>query len=917
MPRLALRAALGLVRVIAVLVPAATRAQWTAEWSAELEHRARLQERCQAVNRDRLGDNERFTIHCLTPRVFARRSDSAWSRDMDLIRRALGALPDAAWLRRQFTLDADAVRDAAHGVRMLGQAPGFTLSVLLVFALGIGATTAILSLTDALLMRPLSLPGADRVMTMWQVNRETGQRRLDVAPANAIDWMQRTRSFEALAIAENWSVKHTMPGGEPQQPLAAARVTESFFKVLAVRMVYGRGFGPDDYRPGSNRTIVLSHRVWSDRFGADPSVIGRVVIFDENVPYTIIGVMPAGIELRLVERSRRPEPLVWLPRPPFDDAERNNRTQGYWNLIGRLAPGVALQQAEAELELLSANLAREHPKTNADVGAEIVPIRAHLAGSLRALLPLFLGAAAILLFVACANVATLFLARGAGRIREFAMRQALGASRGRLVRQMLTESLLLATLGGALGLLLARWTLDTVARLRPPDIALIDRVPIDARSALIACGVTLLAALVSGLVPSVQLSRPAAAQALRAGRSSAGRRTHSTLVVLEVAAAFVLAIGAGLLTRSFVSLVRTDPGFQADHVSVLQVFAYARQNTPDKRTHFFAELVDRTRALPGVVAAGVVSSMPFGEAKILSDKLPFTIVGRAQGTEPAPLVNIVPVAGDYFGAMSIPLLRGRAFDRTDSAQSAPVVLVSHGTAKQFWPDADPVGATVRFQLIGRRYEARVVGVVGDVRHESLDRPARAELFLPHAQSGFGSMSLVVRTAPGSPVTIRMLKDQVWALDPALSIYSSGTLDQLVSKTLTGRRFNLFLLSGFAAATLLLATVGVFALVSFSTTQRLREFAVRMALGARSADIVRLVLVQAVALAMIGVAIGVAIALPLTPMLRRLLFGVPANDPATFVAVASALVAIAAAACYQPARRAVSVDPSLALRRDAS
>jgi putative ABC transport system permease protein len=888
MPRIALRVALGLVRAIAILVPATTRAQWTAEWSAELDHRSRQ---------------------------LARRSESPWSTAIDLIGRALGAVPDAAWLRRQFTLDADAVRDTAHGIRMLGKAPGFTLSVLLVFALGIGATTAILSLTDALLVRPLSLPDADRVMTIWQVNRETGVGRLDVAPANAIDVLQRTRSFEALAIAENWSVKHTIPGGEPQQPLAAARVTESFFKVLALPMLYGRGFGPDDYRPGANRTLVLSHRVWSERFGADPSVVGQIAIFDENVPYTIIGVMPPAIELRLVERSRRPEPLVWLPRPAFDAAERNNRTQRYWNLIGRLAPGVTLGQAEAELAVLSANLAREHPKTNATVAAEIVPLRAHLAGPLRALLPLFLGAAAILLVVACANVATLFLARGAGRVREFAMRQALGASRGRLVRQMLTESLLLAMIGGALGLLLARGALDAVARLRPPDIALVDRLPIDARSALIACAVTLLAALVAGLLPSVQLSRPAAARALREGRSSAGRRTHSTLVVLEVAAAFVLSIGAGLLTRSFVSLVRTDPGFQADHVSVLQVFAYARQNTPEKRTLFFAELVDRMNALPGVVAAGVVSSMPFGEAKIFSDKMPFTIAGRPSGTVPEPLINIVPVAGDYFRAMSIPLLKGRLFASTDSAQSPPVALLSQGAVKQFWPDADPVGALVRFQLLGRRYEARVVGVVGDVRHETLDGPARTELFLPHAQSGFGSMSVVVRTAPGSPVTIRTLKEQVWALDPALSIYSSGMLDHLVSRTLTGRRFNLFLLGGFAAATLLLASAGVFALVSFSTTERLREFAVRMALGATGADIVRLVLIQAVALATIGVAIGVAIALPLTPMLRTLLFGVTTNDPATFVAVGVALVAIAAAACYLPARRAIGVDPSLVLRRD--
>jgi putative ABC transport system permease protein len=316
-----------------------------------------------------------------------------------------------------------------------------------------------------------------------------------------------------------------------------------------------------------------------------------------------------------------------------------------------------------------------------------------------------------------------------------------------------------------------------------------------------------------------------------------------------------------------------------------------------------------------VVAAGAVSSMPFGEAKILSDTLPFTIVGPRPAAGSAPLINIVPVAGDYFVAMRIPLLRGRAFGHTDSAQSPAVVLVSQSAAAQFWPDADPVGATVRFELLGKRYEARVVGVVGDVRHDTLDRPARAELFLPHAQTGFGSMSVVVRTAPGSPVTIRTLKAQVWALDPRLSIYSSEALDHLVSRTLTGRRFNLFLLGGFAAATLLLASAGVFALVSFSTTHRLREFAVRMALGARRADIVRLVLIQAVALAVTGVAIGAAVALPLTPMLRALLFGVTSNDPVTFVAVGLALVAVAAAACYLPAQRAVSVDPSLVLRRD--
>jgi putative ABC transport system permease protein len=543
-----------------------------------------------------------------------------------------------------------------------------------------------------------------------------------------------------------------------------------------------------------------------------------------------------------------------------------------------------------------------------------VPLRAHLVGSLRNVLPLLLGAAAILLIVACANVANLLLARGVARGREFAVRQALGASRVRLVRQMLVETLLLATVGGAVGLALARWTLDMIARLRPLDVARVDQIPIDARAAVIASGVTILAAIIAGLAPSLQLSRPTAAGALKEARTSARRGVLGALVIMEVAAAVVLAVGAGLLVRSFIAIQRVDPGFSREHVAALQVFASPRIDTPQKRIVFFQQALDRMRALPGVVTAGGVSAMPFGEAKVMA-RSPLAIAGRPVASGEESVIYTTAVASDYFRAMGVPLLKGRLLDPTDTDASRQVVLVSRTAVQQFWRASDPIGSKVRFRFAGTAYNAEVVGVVGDVRHEALDRPAPPELFLPYSQSGFRALTLVVRTAPGSPANLHGLKDQIWALDPLQSIFHTAKLEHLVSKTLVGRRFTLFLLGGFALATLLLALAGVYGVMSFSTSQRTREFGVRLALGAARRDIVRLVLGEGLTLAGIGVVVGVALALPLTQLMRRLLFGVTAIDPATFLVVSLGLVLVAAAACYMPARRAVKVEPAQALRFD--
>jgi putative ABC transport system permease protein len=883
--RVAVWLALRFVDTVAVLVPQAQRAEWTREWAAEISHRSAHLRR--------------------SPRPH-------WSTHMDLLRRALGSLPDAAWLRRQFTLDADAVHDTVHGLRVLRRAPAFAAVALVIFAVGIGATVAMLSVADTAFLRSMPVQQPDRVMMLWQVDRERGEGRLDVAPANARDWIARLRAFESVALVEPYTLNVVFPGHEPEY-VNAARVGERFFETLGVAVLHGRGFLPTEYRRGGARVVVLSHGLWKERFGGDPAIIGRPVQLDEGPPYSVVGVTPPGLELRLFDdRARRSEPRAWLPKPGIETFEVDQRSRGYFNVVGRLRPGATRDQAQADLDLVSAQLADAWPRTNQKVGGEVVPLRVHLVGSLRELLPLLLGAAAILLAVACANVANLVLARGAARGRELAIRQALGANRRRLVRQMLVETLLLAAGGGALGLFVARIALDVIGRLRPPDVALLDRVPIDARSAIIASAVTIAAAIIAGLTPALQLSRASVANVLKDGRGTARRVLRGAFVVAEIAAALVLAVGAGLLVRSYVLIQSVNPGFQPEDVTAVQVFTSSRLDTPGKRAAFFDEALSRLRVLPGVVSVGAVSSLPFGHARVIA-RTPLAITGRTLTPGDESMIDAVTVAGDYFRTVGVTLLKGRVFDERDTAGAKQVALISRRAASHFWREADPVGSRVRFRFNAVDYDAEVVGVVDDVRHEALDRPTSAEVFVPNAQCGFRGLSLVVRAAPGSIVSVDALKAQIRAMDSRQPIYHAATLEQLMSRTLTGRRFNLFLVGGFALATLLLAAAGVYGLVSYSTSLRMREFGVRLALGAQRRDIVRLVVADGLKLAAIGVLLGVVLALPLTNLLRALLFGITATDPVTFVAVGAMLLLVAVAACYVPTSRALKVDPASVLR----
>jgi len=875
----ALRLCLAIVRLGARIVPAPQREVWTREWDAELRHRW-----SQRVRMSRAGE-------------------------LRLVRRTFGSLVDAAWIRRQLTLDADAVHDLVHGVRLLGKTPGFTAVTLFVLATGIGAATAIASLADALLVRPLPLPAADRVMTIWERNTATGIGREDVAPGNAIDWVGRTRSFSAIAAVEPWSLDYTAPGGDPEV-LYAARVTAGFFDVLGLPMLHGRSFAPAEFTRGNDKVVVLSHALFIRRFAGDTSIVGRAIELDHQ-PVTVVGIMRPGLELRLFEGRR--EPGLYAPKY-YEDFESRVRASGYWNVIARLREDVTPASAAQELSVLSSQLARDFPRTNRTIEAEVVPLRDHLAGSLRRLLPLLLGASALLLLVACANAANLLLARGVTRAREFAVRQALGAGRGRLIRQMLTESLMFAAGGGALGLLLAAAALRAIAGLRPLDVAGADRIPLDARVLAVTIGVSALAAVAAGLVPALQLSRPRASAVLREGASTPrARRAPNALVVVEVSLALLLAVGAGLLIRSLREIQRVDPGFARGQVFSLQVFAWDRNDTPAKRSAFFTASVESLRAQPGVIAAGAVSAMPFSGANI-NVRSAMAVDGRppAAAGEDA-LIYTTIVAGDYFPAMRIPLVGGRLLDARDRDGSRLAAVVSRSAARKFWPGADPIGAKVSIRFNGRPLAAEVVGVVGDARHEALDRAARPELFLAHAQMPFGSMTFVVRSQPGAAVTLRDLQRRIWAIDPQQAFYETATIESMVSRTLVGRQFSVFLLTAFGVAALVLASAGLYGVLSFSTSQRTREFGVRLALGARPRDIVSMVLREGLRLAAAGILVGVIAAAWLTRLLAGLLFGVTPTDLPTFVTVIAAIVTVSLVSCYVPARRALRADPIAAVR----
>ncbi|MBA2731393.1 MAG: ABC transporter permease, partial [Acidobacteria bacterium] len=638
------------------------------------------------------------------------------------------------------------LQDVRYGARMLFKNPGFTFVAVLVLALGIGANTALFSVVNGVLLRPLPYSDPERIVTLWERNGRDGIERDDVSPANFLDWQERAQSFSEIAFANPFSFDYT--GGDEPEVLRNALVSRGFFQILGTNAFHGRTFLPEEYEAGKSQVVVLGHGLWQRRFGGDPKVVGRTLTLDDK-PYTVVGIMPPEFRLHLFDKPEE----MWSPQV-LNESLRSQRKATYLKVIARLKPGATVEGARAEMDSIAARLAEEHPSTNQGVGITTITLPEQMTGAWRPALLVLLGAVGCVLLIACANVASLLLARGAAREREFAIRGAVGASRVRLVRQLLTENLMLAATGCAGGLALAAWGVDLIVALNPTDIPRIEQVGLDGVTLGFAVGVSLLTALVFGLVPALAYSKTNLNLSLKeSGRTAttglAGSRLRGGLVIMEIALSFVLLIGAGLLLRSFVGLLRVDPGFAPDKVLALQTFIWDRYTTPEQRTAYVNEALERINSLPGVEAAGVTTALPLLESSS-NTSVPLIIEGQ-----PAPPAGQEPIAqatiatGDYFPAMGVGLLDGRLFNQFDTKDSPRVALINETMRRRYWAGEDPLGR--KFTVRSTRGEGQpattleIVGVVGDLRHDGLDKEPRPEFFRPHTQSPSGSIIFVVRT----------------------------------------------------------------------------------------------------------------------------------------------------------------------------
>ncbi len=801
--------------------------------------------------------------------------------------------------------------DVRFGARMLLKSPAFTFVSVLTLALGIGANTTIFSVVNALLVQPLPLPGSDRLMAL---SARSAQGRQVYFSLPAYRELAALQSFQGLSAFVPQSVNLT--GRAEPTRVRGGFVGDSFFQVLQVQPALGRGFVPgQDDREGAARVCILQHETWRALFGADPSILGRPVVLN-NQPYTVVGVMPAGFRFPFDETE------VWLPfhewpvyRTLMAQGTLESRANPLVAPIARLRDGVRREQAVAELQVAISSLAARFPD-GVERAAEVRPIRDALVGDARLPLLVLLGAVALVLLIACANVANLMMARAATRQREWATRVALGAGRGRLIRQVLTETGLLWTLGGALGLLVGYGGLAVLFAAAPEELpgGLVARV--DPTVLAYALGLTAVTAAVFGLAPALRYSRPDVMETLKEGgrseSSGGGTRLRSALVVSQVAMALVLLVGAGLLVRSLQALSCVEPGFASDNLLTME-YRLPANKYPEgaQQWEFHRQVVERVRALPGVRAATVLRALPFsGNGSTLSYDLP---------DQPSPADNLPRArfnsADPYsFATMGIPLLRGRVFDERDRADSPPVVVVSQRMVDAHWPGQDPIGRKVR--VVGSpTVVAEVVGVVGDIKHFALDETSLPLVYAAQAQQPGIFNTLVVRTE-GDPMAMAgTVRAALWSVDRDQPVWKIRTQASLIEGSTGFKRFISQVLTVYSALALLLAAVGIYGLMAYAVAQRTREIGVRMALGAHAHDVLRLMLRDGLKLTGLGVALGLPLAYLVSRLIRSLLFQTPAGDPLTFVSVALTLLAVAALASYLPARRATRVDPLVALRYD--
>lgn len=882
-------AARWLINFIGLIVPRRLRADWRQEWEAELRYRETL-----LAEWDRLN----------------------WRTKLDLWRRSLGAFWDALLLQPR-RLEDEMFQDLRFGMRMLRKHKSFTVMAVLSLALGIGANTAIFSIVHAVLLRPLPFAQQERLVVAWKKDTAANNPFVELSVPEIRDWQAQQQSFERLAAMPTtvYGYGFVMTGrGEPVQ-LESSKVTGSFFAMLGAQPALGRALNEADDQVNAPKVVVLSDHLWRQRFGADPNLIGQTITLNQQ-GFTVIGVMPAEFDF--------PKGVdVWTPlMATMNPRTTENRGAIFLQAVGRLKAGVTMQQAEAELNAIIARVASQHPETKA-AGQRVVitPLAEHLFGNARLALWLLLAATGLLLLIAAANIANLLLARATSRRREFAVRAALGAGRGRVVRQLLCESLLLAVCGGAAGVLLAYWLVGLLVAIAPADIPRIEDVQVNLTALLFSAAVTLLTALICGLFPALAAAKINLNETLSEGSSKlsgarSGQRSRSALVIAEVALAIVLLTGATLILRSFVNLSRVSLGFDPRNILTMQLrLTGAKYAQPEARREFYRQLVDRLEAQPGVVAASAVLTRPLEGT--IGWEAEYALEGQAPDeARKNTVANYEVVSPHYFRTFSLPLKAGREFTAQDRFETERVVIISETMAQRlFGSGVQAVGKRIKLDPeVPDEPWRTIVGVAGDMRYREL-QSIRWDLYVPLAQSVGYINHFAVRTTTDPMAFLSAIRREVAALDPNQPLTSVATMEQLVAAKLARPQFNAVLLNWLSALALLLAAVGIYGTVSYAVAQRTGELGIRIALGAQARDILTLVIRQGMTLSLLGVVFGLIASLALTRLADTLLFGVSATDLPTFAAVSLLLTFVALLACYVPARRAMKIDPLSALRHE--
>ena len=798
--------------------------------------------------------------------------------------------------------------DLRQAFRTLTSSKGFSLLIVVVLAVGISANTAMFSIVNGVLLKPLPFFSADRLVSVETTTRGEPE---NTSYPDFVDWRAQTSSFDALAVYA--STAATLTGVGEATGLEALVVSPELMSLLGVRPLRGRVFTADDDTPGAPRTAIIAESVWQTHFSRDENIIGRTITLSGD-PFTVVGVMPAGFEFPFDAEETT---LVWMPvrASRFSANWAEQRNASFLHGIGRLKTGVTLATAQADLSTIAARFATLYQR-NQGRGVVVRPYRDVLVKDYRLGLIVLLSAVAAVLLIACANVANLLLARGSARRRELAVRTALGASRGRILRQLIAESMLLAAIGGLGGALLALWGIEALIRMSPLQIPRLHAVQVDRIALLFTAVISMATGVVSGLVPALQLSRANPGESLkdgeRGGSAAAGARTRQVLVVAEMAISLVLLVAGGLLARSLIALQHVNPGFVTERALAMQIgLPGARYPDQDAMRRFYRRLHEEARALPGVSGAAISTTMPLSGSDI---GVGFTIEGRPADPGARTSAVYFGISPEYFSTMGIPLLRGRAFTERDAAGAPDVLIINDTFAAKYFPNEDAIGkrVTIGYNKTGPR---EVIGIVGAVKNGALTDTATSQMYTPFDQTPWPFLTALVRTTAAPEAVAASMRAMMARLDPLESAGELKTLDQYVARSVATPRFTAFLVGGFAVFAVLLAGFGLFSVMAYSVTQRRREFGIRMALGAQPRDVRGMVVGQAIRTGAIGIVVGLTAAFAATRVLSGLLFGVGATDPATFAGVCATLVGVLLAAAYLPARRATRVDPMSALRTE--